>query len=297
MRQIAYLVSSNVIEGRPEAREDAHEFTVQFAAIEPACRAKGIALHPVIWDEPFDPSAYEALIVGPTWDYWAKQDAFRTSLQRRAVTHTVLNPVPVLFWNMDKTYLRDLARLGATVIETVWAEAATADTIAAAFDTLGSDDLVIKPVVGAGAWRQARVKRGEPLPDASLLPPERAMIQAFLPAIADEGEYSFLFFGGEYSHAVVKRPVKGDYRIQGSYGGIDTAHEPPASDVALARQCLEAACTHCGVETLLYARVDMVRGNDGALKLMEIELIEPFYYPNNAPGMGEVFANALNKLL
>lgn len=297
MRKIAYLVSANVLAHRREARSDAHEFTAQMAAIDGPCRQAGFALEAIVWDEGFDPEHYEAVIVGPTWDYWDKSARFVDVLSAASASRPLLNPLNVVRWNMDKTYLRDLARLGAPVIETVWADAATPDAIAAAFDTLGSDDLVIKPVIGAGAWRQARLKRGEALPDASLLPPERAMIQAFLPAIAEEGEYSFLFFGGEYSHAVVKRPVKGDYRIQGMYGGVDTAHEPSADDIALARQCLEAACTHCGVETLLYARVDMVRGNESALKLMEIELIEPFYYPDNAPGMGEVFARALSQLL
>lgn len=297
MRKIAYLVSSNVIEGRPEARCDAHELTAQMKAIDPPCRDAGFALETIVWDEGFEPERYEAVIVGPTWDYWDKSARFLDVLSAASASRPLLNPLNVVRWNMDKTYLRDLARLGAPVIETLWADAATSEAIEAAFDTLGSDDLVVKPVIGAGAWRQARVKRSAPLPDPALLPPGRAMIQAFLPSIASEGEYSFLFFGGEYSHTVIKRPVKGDYRIQGSYGGVDTPHASSPADIALAQQCLEAASHHCGVETLLYARVDMVRGGDGALKLMEIELIEPFYYPDNAPGMGEVFVRALTKAL
>ena len=297
MRAIAYLVSANVLAHRREARSDAHEFTEQFAAIEPPCRKAGFALEPVVWDEGFDAEAYDAVIIGPTWDYWDKTGRFLDVLASAAAVRPLLNPLNVIRWNMDKTYLRDLARLHAPVIETVWAELATPEVISAAFATLRSDDLVIKPVVGAGAWRQARVRRGEALPEPAQLPPGRAMIQAFMPAIQDEGEYSLLFFGGEFSHAVIKRAAKGDYRIQGMYGGVDTPYQPSHSDIALARQCLEAACTHCGADTLLYARVDMVRGSDGALKLMEIELIEPYYYPRDAARCGALFASGLTRLL
>lgn len=297
MRALAYLVSANVLAHRVEARSDAHEFTEQFAAIDAPCRAAGFALEPVVWDEGFDPHAYDAVIAGPTWDYWDKASQFINVLSEAAALRPLLNPLNVIRWNMDKTYLRDLAGQGAPVIETVWAETATPDIIEAAFDTLSCDDLVVKPVVGAGAWRQARVKRGEPLPSAADLPPNRAMIQAFLPAIQEEGEYSLLFFGGEFSHAVVKRAAKGDYRIQGMYGGVDTPYQPSASDIALARQCLEAACTQCAVETLLYARVDMVRGSEGDLRLMEIELIEPYYYPRGATRCGALFAEGLKRLL
>lgn len=297
MRAIAYLVSANVLAHRREARTDAHEFTGQFAAIDGPCRDAGFALEAVVWDEGFEPARHDGVIIGPTWDYWDKTERFLQTLGAASQAGPLLNPLNVVRWNMDKTYLRDLAALGAPVIDTVWADLATPEVIEAAFGTLASDDLVIKPVVGAGAWRQARVKRGEALPGADDLPPGRAMIQAFLPAIQEEGEYSLLFFGGDYSHAVIKRAAKGDYRIQGMYGGVDTPYQPSRSDIALARQCLEAACTHCKVETLLYARVDMVRGSDGALRLMEIELIEPYYYPNGAEQCGPLFARGLARLL
>jgi glutathione synthase/RimK-type ligase-like ATP-grasp enzyme len=297
MRKIAYLVSANVLAHRREARSDAHEFTEQFAAIDAPCRDAGFALEPVVWDEGFDPESFDGVVVGPTWDYWDKTERFLQVLSAASAAGTLLNPLNVVRWNMDKTYLRDLASLGAPVIETVWTDLATPETIRQAFDTLSGGDLVIKPVVGAGAWRQARVMRGGALPPAEQLPPGRAMIQAFLPAIQEEGEYSLLFFGGEFSHAVIKRAAKGDYRIQGMYGGIDTPYQPSETEIALARQCLEAACAQCGVETLLYARIDMVRGPEGHLKLMEIELIEPFYYPANAQRCGPLFARGLTKLI
>jgi glutathione synthase/RimK-type ligase-like ATP-grasp enzyme len=297
MRPIACLVSSNVLEGRPEARSDAHEFTRQRAALAPAAAEAGFELVPAVWDEAFDAAAYDAVVIGPTWDYWDKLDAYLAFLDAVSERALLLNPAKVVRWNIEKTYLKDLAALGAPVIPTVWADRASPDAIAEGFERFGAETLVVKPVTGAGAWRQAKVRRGEPLPAPEALPPRRAMIQPFLPAIADEGEYSFLFFGGEFSHALRKVPARGDYRIQGMYGGTESPHLPEKADLDLARACLAAACRRCGVDTLLYARVDMARGLDGQLALMEIELIEPYYYPEQGPDCGAVFARALTRIL
>jgi hypothetical protein len=118
------------------------------------------------------------------------------------------------------------------------------------------------------------------------------MIQPFLPAAAEEGEYAYVFLGGAFSHAALKVPAPGDYRVQSLYGGTERAHRPSAAEAARARAVLEAAGG-----PLLHARVDLVRGNDGALVLMELELVEPYLYPDQGPGMGEAFAAALERAL
>jgi hypothetical protein len=114
------------------------------------------------------------------------------------------------------------------------------------------------------------------------------LIQPYLPAVAEEGEYSFLFFGGEFSHCAQKVPARGDYRVQSRFGAKEHVYAPSSDELALARRVLAAANTE-----LLYARVDMVRGLDGALAVMELELIEPYLYPEQGPRMGELFADAL----
>ena len=118
------------------------------------------------------------------------------------------------------------------------------------------------------------------------------MIQPFLPAVAEEGEYAFLFFGGEFSHCARKIPAKGDYRVQSEYGGHEEVHVPSGAELALARSVLDFVDGDP-----LYARVDMLRGLDGQLALIEIELIEPYLYPEQGPQMGEVFAKALVRKL
>lgn len=293
MKHVAFLTAACMFRDHPDARKDYFEYEYEIGALQPACREAGIALEPVIWDDPdFDPARFDAVMVGTCWDYMEKPELFAKVLEATAAATRLLNPLDVIRWNMRKTYLQDLAVRGAPMIPTVWADQADVATIAAAFDALQADDVVVKPVLGAGAWRQARIRRGEALPAADRLPPAHCMIQPFLPAVSEEGEYAFLFFGREFSHCARKIPAKGDYRVQSEYGGHEEIHHPSAHELDLARAVLD-----CIEGDLLYARVDMLRGLDGELALIECELIEPYLYPEQGPQMGEVFARALGRLL
>jgi glutathione synthase/RimK-type ligase-like ATP-grasp enzyme len=120
-----------------------------------------------------------------------------------------------------------------------------------------------------------------------------AMLQPFLPQIASEGEISFLFVDGQFSHALIKRPASGDYRVQSLYGGTEEAITPSSSDLASAQAVVDAI----PFETPLYARIDMVRGEDGTLLLMEAELIEPYLYPLQGPQLGERLAKGVMERL
>ncbi len=293
MTRTAFLTAACMFRDHPDARLDYFEYEHEIGALQPACSEAGIDLIPVIWDAPdYDPSEYDAVMVGTCWDYMEKPDAFMAMLERTDAATRLLNPLDLMRWNMRKTYLKDLAQRGAPMIPTVWEDQADAATIASAFEELGADDIVVKPVLGAGAWRQARIRKGEVLPPAEKLPPAACMIQPFLPAVSEEGEFAFLFFGGEFSHCARKIPAKGDYRVQSEYGGHEEIHHPSEHELELARAVLD-----CLPGKPLYARVDMLRGLDGELALIECELIEPYLYPEQGPQMGEVFARALGRML
>lgn len=290
--RVAFLTASCMFKSSPDARKDHWEHDLEFNALEPACRAAGIQLEARIWDSPdFEPRYYDAIIIGTCWDYMEKPDAFGACLSRCDAESQLLNPLKTVRWNTRKTYLKDLAERGAPMIPTVWADVADESAIQAAFETLACDDIVVKPVLGAGAWRQARIRKGEVLPAAEDLPPADCMIQPFLPSVAQEGEYAFLFFNRRFSHCALKRPAAGDYRVQSEYGGSETIHTPSEDELALARSVLDSV-----TGDLLYARVDMLRGLDGQLALIELELIEPYLYPEQDPQFGPNFAAALKAL-
>ena len=225
-----------------------------------------------------------------TWGYYERHADWlaATTLWGKAGVR-IANPASVLGWNSDKSYLRRLETAGIPIPPTAWSYQVTQAEVDAAFGRFGTDTLVVKPTVSGGAWKTVKVSRGETLTDA---PDGAAMIQPFLSELVADGELSLLFFGGRFSHAVMKRATAGDFRVQVQYGGSYVyVAEPPAGAVALAERVLAAID-----EPLLYARIDMVESPMGWV-LMEAELVEPDFYLSQAPDGGRLFAEAVKARL
>jgi len=291
--RVGFLSAAHLLRDPCPAPAELREHRLELAALAPACARRGIALAPLAWDDPhLDPRACEAFVIRTTWDYAARPGAFLERLAALEAERPLLNPLATVRWNLRKSHLRELAAAGVPTVPTLWCARADGDTVAAAFDRLGADELVVKPVVGQNAWRQARVARGASLPPAEELPPGAAMIQPFLPSIASAGERSLVFLGGELSHAVRKLPAPGDYRIQSSWGGREQALAPAREDLQVGRLALGAL-----ERAPFQARVDLVSGPGGEPLLMELELIEPYLYPEQGPELGERFAAALGREL
>ena len=197
------------------------------------------------------------------------------------------NPAQVLAWNSDKRYLGGLAERGIAIPMTIWTDHVSRDQLDAMFDASGAEELILKPSVSGGAWKTRRLRQGDAidaLPDGTTM-----LLQPYLPSIETAGETSLLFFGGQLSHVVNKRPVPGEFRVQEEFGGLYRVLDtPPADALALAERVLAA------IETpLLYARIDVVPDTDGRWLLMEAELIEPDFYLGKDPRQGAGFAKAL----
>jgi hypothetical protein len=287
--KIAYLASPVTLPGSPQRRSDAFEHDYMMDALRPAFAARNMTVTDISWsDDSVDWSTFDAAIVGTTWDYWDHQEKFISTLKQISSQTRLYNSAELISWNSHKGYLRELEAKGALLIPTLWLEDITPTSAKVAFDTLGSDDLVFKRQVGAGADGQHRLKSGDAIPDM----PHPMMVQRFMPMIQTEGEYSFIFIDGDLSHALIKRAKSGDYRIQSSYGGYEEAIQPNASDIHAAKDILNALN-----EIPLYARVDMIRADDGSLLLMELELIEPYLYPEQGQELGPRFAAAIAKRL
>jgi glutathione synthase/RimK-type ligase-like ATP-grasp enzyme len=289
MTKIAYLASRVTIPGSLVRRTDAFEHDFMMDALRGPFAARGMTVEDISWDDPkADWASYSAVLIGTTWDYWDRLDEFLETLRRIESATRLFNPVSLVTWNIRKTYLRELETKGAKLIPTVWLDVADEASARAAFDTLGADDLVFKRQIGAGAKGQHRLTRGEPIPEM----PHPMMVQPFLPMIQTEGELSFIFIDGEFSHALVKRAQPGDYRIQSSYGGREERITASTNDLAAARAIIAALDA-----PPLYGRVDMLRGPDGGLLLMELEVLEPYLYPIEGPELGERMAAGVARRL
>ncbi len=229
------------------------------------------------WSLPID-RAYDLIVPLVAWGYHTRIEAFRRTMDSLSARHvSMLNPPDIVAWNADKRYLKDLADAGVRIIPTVFVDRLSDEAIARARADFGHA-VVLKPVVSAGA-KNTLVFRADHLADApqdgkSAPPQDAAMIQPFMPAIQSEGEWSLLFFGGKFSHAVLKTPKSGDFRSQPDYDAHLRPLPPPPEALDLAT----AALDYVGRGQLLYARADMVRDEAGRFCLMELELIEPDLY-------------------
>lgn len=283
MIKIALLLSDNLLPDAENARPDIFELDEEVGKLTPALAAEGFDLELVRWRDIAERAGeFAAILPLMVWDYFeGNEDTFLSAIAKAESVTPVFNGFDILKWNADKSYLDELEARGAPVISTISVDRVTPSNVERAFTELETESLVIKPRVGGGAWRQVLHKQGDPFPEADTLPPEGALLQAFLPSVTEEGEYSFLYFGGRFSHAARKTPKAGDYRIQSIYGGAEETYTPSQSELSSARDILDV------LDFIpLYARVDLLRGQDGRLKLIELELIEPYLYLPHAKGEG-----------
>ena len=246
----------------------------------------GIEMERPIWDDPaVDWKSFDLVLIRTTWDYQEKQLAFNAWAERISAETRLVNPVNVVVWNTAKTYLRDLESMGAPLTPTRWLDQGTAVNMQEMMQELGWSRGFLKPVVGATARETLPFDCSpEGLQKAQdhldrLLPAESMMLQPFLESVMKEGEYSAIFFGGEFSHGVQKIPVPGDYRVQDDFGATDKPHTFDASDYETVQE-IEQSLLRLVKErfdgvALTYARVDMIRDAEGKLRLNELELVEP----------------------
>jgi glutathione synthase/RimK-type ligase-like ATP-grasp enzyme len=280
--KIAFLACSTTLPGAPGRRADAFEHDQQIAALI-AALAPGETVADIDWRAPLnDFAGFDLALIGTPWDYQDNREAFLAKLEAiEASGVPVCNSSHIVRWNIDKGYLDELATRGIATIPTLLLDNPGRAAILSAFDHFGCDRVIAKRRVGAGAEGQFDFTRASPPPPDWQMG-QAALVQPFLPGIVEEGEHSLIFIDGQFSHGLIKRPAAGDYRVQSLYGGWDTAMAPTPVDLAAA----EAVLAGLPFSAPLYARIDLVRGPEGALLLMEAELIEPFLYPLQGPQLG-----------
>ncbi|MFC0103887.1 ATP-grasp domain-containing protein [Sphingopyxis terrae] len=256
-----------------------------FARKAAALAAAGLAVEQRVWTDPGDLTGFDLILPLFAWGYQRDVAVWYALLDRLAGL-PVVNPVPVLRWDSDKAYLAELGAKGVAVVPTVEVAALDDASLAQARAALGVEEVVVKPAVSGGADGTHRVAPGAPMPTDAL--GQRRLVQPLMPGILADGEYSLFFFGGAFSHAIVKRPASGDFRVQEQFGGRETRWD--ASEPA---RLLAAAALAAAPAPPVYARVDMVGDAAGVLHIMELELIEPSLFLHHAADKGAAFGRAV----
>jgi glutathione synthase/RimK-type ligase-like ATP-grasp enzyme len=270
--------------------EDRGSFVIDDAHAIEALARRGWLADEIPWRREAAWHEYACVVVRTTWDYQREPEAFLRALERIAAVTPLWNPLEVIRWNVRKTYLRELAAKGVRVVPTRFGRGAALDQLRA---LRGSH--VLKPVIGANAGDTFVLDGSQSGAELAAIAGKFAdreyMLQPFVDAIRTEGEHSLFYFSHRYSHAVLKRPKEGDFRVQEEHGAR-IVPEAPAADL---RAAADAVMATLG-KPLLQARVDLVRLEDGAPAVMELELIEPSLYFREDEGAAGRFAGALIEL-
>ncbi|MGY1672495.1 ATP-grasp domain-containing protein [Geodermatophilus sp. SYSU D00710] len=262
-----------------------------------ALAAAGLSAAPADWaDGGVDWGAAAAVVVRSTWDYAPRRAEFLAWAHRVEAATLLANPADVLAWNTDKRYLRELAATGVPVVPTAWVEAPE-DAAAALARWPG--DVVVKPVVSAGARDTVRFapadRDGAGALAARILAGGRAvMVQPYLDRLDAEGETGLVYVDGAHSHAFGKGALlAGEALGEGLYAEEEiTARTATPAQRAVGDRVLAWVVERTG-RTPLYARVDLVPGADGP-QVIEVELTEPSLFLTTDAGAADRFAAAIS---
>jgi hypothetical protein len=275
--------------------QDAGDYVTDYHLSIAPMAARGWQVETVWWRaSDIDWSAYAAVYICAPWDYPEHLDEFIAVLRAIDASAAVLvNDLSLVHWTLEKTYLRDLEAGGAAIVPSLWCEDIGAADVDAWFRELGTQRLVIKPVIGANA-RDTLVLDAPLRADVrerlrSTFRSRRSFVQPFMDNILDDGEYSLFFFAGEYSHAIRKLPKAGDFRVQEEHGAEIHPVAAGAPLVAAAARIMDLV-----EPTPVYARVDLVRDAAGRPLLMELEVIEPSLYLRTDKQAASRFAAAFD---
>jgi glutathione synthase/RimK-type ligase-like ATP-grasp enzyme len=258
---------------------------------------KGLKIEKAIWNDPqVDWKNYDLAIIKSPWDYFNLiEDFYRWLEDLKFKNIKLLNPIATLKWNADKHYLADIEKAGMAVVESIFLEIGNQVNVADYFEQLNTEKIIIKPCVSGGSKNTFKVSvdNADEINDQLkiLLKEESFIAQPFLKEIENEGEWSFLFFDGKFSHALLKKAKAGDFRVQHSHGGTIHPQKAPKDLLETAEQYVTQFAKDC-----LYARVDGVVV-DGKFQLMELELIEPYLFLGTHPQSFENYYQALLKLI
>ncbi|WP_421940068.1 ATP-grasp domain-containing protein [Pedobacter sp.] len=243
----------------------------------PFLQSKGLDIVAEVWDDPkVDWKHYDVALLKTPWDYHEKFEQFNIWLNKlESLGLRLLNEYQIVRWNMDKHYLAEVAAAGFDIIPSIFIEKGWNNDLTLFFEQLGSDQLIIKPCISGGSKNTLILNRAGAIEDkaqvVALVAEDDFILQPLMPQI-QEGEWSFIFFNGTYSHTILKKPKEGDFRVQQIFGGTIEVASPAPEYVKIATSLASTFA-----QNTLYARVDGLMV-DGKFLLMELELIEPFLY-------------------
>jgi glutathione synthase/RimK-type ligase-like ATP-grasp enzyme len=266
------------------------EITSDDRCLADALKLAGCQTYGIPWDAKTDWTKFDLLVLRSCWDYHVRSTEFKRWIDHIKNNRIPLyNPPDIVSWNINKKYLWDLARRGVAIPQGVFIGRSEKQKLQDEIKLIPSDMVVVKPAISATAYQTHLVSRDK-LFDTEftdlLFEHGDIIIQEFVKEIQTQGEMSLMYFDGQFSHAVMKQPKPGDFRVQGEFGGSAIPFSP-TGDILQQADSIVKKIPRC-----LYARVDGVDAN-GKFVLMELELIEPVLFFTHFQAAASTMAAAL----
>jgi len=276
-------------QGRPLAPDDP---LLQRALLE-----RGVLTEFIPWeDADYDWSRADVVMIRSTWNYHLHPEAYLAWAERVASVSRLLNPLPVVRWNLDKAgYFSDLHEAGIPTIPTRRLLRGETVHLAGLLAETGWMKFVAKPCIGANSYATlvidassaSSLAQGQQHLDRYL--PERDMLlQPYLARVEAEGEHSHVFIAGRWSHVFSRVPF---CERHGEIAGEELL-QPGPDEMALAQLTMKTAERLLAVAPLLFGRVDLIRDEEGQWRLMELEVNEPALHleaTNALTGLADAF--------
>ncbi len=266
---------------------------LEYDLLKSALEKKGVVVERTNWDNPsYDFSSTDAVVFRTIWDYFERYTEFEVWLKKVSKLTKVINPLSLVYWNIDKHYLADLEAKGIAIMQTVFVYTGAHITLQSVCESKDWKDIVIKPAISGAAMHTYKIMASEIAEKEDLfkqLVSERDMlVQEFQSTIMTKGEASLMVFNGKFTHAVLKKAKEGDFRVQDDFGGTVHSYEPTKEEIAFAEKTF-AACEPIPA----YGRVDIVWDKNDTPQLSELEIVEPELWVRNYPASANDFADGI----
>lgn len=260
-----------------------------------ALSSRGLNVIKTNWDNTdLNWSEVKYAIIRTTWDIYddGKFEKFQTWLDQVKNTTGLINDHSTIQWNVDKHYLQDLENKGIKIPPTVFIQKGDRRSLQEIMASAGWQNPILKPAISGGGRHTYKLDAQNMDVVAStfdkLIQEESMLLQEFQHNVVEKGELTLMVFGGQYSHAVLKKAKPGDFRVQDDFGGTVHDYEPSPEEIAFAERVV-AACDPIPIQ----ARVDFIWDNDNELCVSELELIEPELWFRNKEGSADRLANVI----
>jgi hypothetical protein len=265
--------------------------------LKSAFEKQGLTVEITYWDNPsYDWSKTKSVMFRTIWDYFEKFEEFFKWLDEIKHQTQLINSYELVKWNIDKHYLKDLNENGINIVPTYFTKQHKQESLLDISNEMEWEDLVIKPAISAAAFQTFKILNDQINEKEELfqqlIKNKDMLVQPFFETISEFGEASLMIFDGKFSHAILKKAKKGDFRVQDDFGGTVHDYLPSTEEVKFALEVIKACKT-----TPLYGRVDIVWDQEKNIYLSELEIIEPELWIRNYPKSAERIAKAVSNKL